>query len=93
MRRINRGERKKVETGLKRLGQIYRDDLMPDGEYRRQKKMLEDQLVSLQVPGQDAVEEARKLLEGLSKLWKRSDPGERHQILTLMLEAVNGLHQ
>ena len=52
------------------------------------KKMLEDQLVSLQVPGLDAVQEAGKLLEDLPKLWKRADLGERRKILTLMLEAV-----
>ncbi len=87
VKRINR-ERKKVETRLKRLGQIYLDDLIPDDEYRSQKKMLEDQLVSLQVPGLNAVKEAGKLLEDLPKLWKRADLSERRKILTLMLEAV-----
>ena len=88
MKRVNR-ERKKVETRLKKLGQVYLDDDNMDFEdYRSRKKMLEDQLVSLQVPGLDAVKEAGKLLEDLPKLWKRADLGERRKILTLMLEAV-----
>ena len=88
VKRVNR-ERKKVEIRLKKLGLVYIDDDNMDFEdYRSRKKMLEDQLVALQVPGLDAVEEAGKLLEDLPRLWKRADLGERRKILTLMLEAV-----
>ena len=65
VKRVNR-EHKKVETRLKKLGQVYLDDdNMVLEDYRRRKKKLEDQLVSLQVPGLDAVKQAGKLLEGV----------------------------
>ncbi len=88
VKRINR-ERKKVETRLKKLGQVYLDDDNMDLEdYKGRKKRLEDQLSSLQVPGLDAVQEAGKLLEDLPKLWERANLGERRRILMSMLEAV-----
>ncbi len=74
---------------LKKLGQVYLDDDNMDHEdYRRSKMKLESQLVSLQVPGLDAVQEAGKLLEDLPKLWKRANLDERRRILMSMLEAV-----
>ena len=73
---------------LKRLGQVFLDGLVQIGEYRRQKKILEDKLSGLIVPGVDAVLEAGKLLEDLPKLWQEADMGERREILTAMLDAV-----
>ncbi|MCH8062445.1 MAG: hypothetical protein IH861_08075 [Chloroflexi bacterium] len=40
-------------------------------DYKGRKRKLEDQLISLQVPGLDAVKKAGKLLEDLPKLWRR----------------------
>ena len=45
-------------------------------------------MVSLQVPGLDAVQEAGKLLEDLPRLWKRADLADRRGILMSMLDAV-----
>jgi site-specific DNA recombinase len=81
-------ERRKAEERLKRLGQVYLDELMEYEEYRRQKRQLEDRLTTLVVPGVDAVVEAGKLLEDLPELWSKADLGERRKILTTMLEAV-----
>jgi len=81
-------ERKQSEQRLKRLGQVYLDDLIPYDEYKRQKRNLEDQLQSLVVPGVDAAKEAGRLLEDLPQLWEQADLGEKRKILLTMLEAV-----
>lgn len=90
VKRANR-ERKNVETEtrLKKLGQVYLDDDNMDFEdYKGRKKKLEDQLVSLQIPGLDVVKCAGKLLNDLPRLWKKAYPSERRGILMSMLEAV-----
>jgi uncharacterized protein (DUF3084 family) len=40
-------ERKEVEQRLRRLGQVYLDGLLPQEEYQRQKRQLEERLSSL----------------------------------------------
>ncbi len=81
-------ERKKIEQRLKRLGQIYLDDLMEYDEYRRQKRQLEERLSEMVIPGFDAAEQAGKLLESLPKLWEKAELSERRRILMTMLDAV-----
>ncbi|MFQ6028746.1 MAG: recombinase family protein [Dehalococcoidia bacterium] len=87
VKRVER-ERKATEQRLKRLGQVYLDELMDYDEYRRQKRQLEEKLGSLVVPGIEAAQEAGKLLEDLPQLWDEADLGERRKILMTMLEAV-----
>ena len=62
---------------------MYNDD-----DYRREKRLLEDKLAGLVVPGVDAAQEAGKLLENLPVLWEQADLGERRRILMTMLDAV-----
>ncbi len=82
-------ERKGTAQRLKRLGQVYLDDLMTPEEYRRQKRLLEDRIQALVVPGVDAVEEAGKLLECLPELWEEADLTERRKILVTMLDGIS----
>ena len=77
-----------TQQRLKRLGQVYLDGLVQIDEYRRQKRILEDKLSGLIVPGVDTAMEAGKLLEDLPKLWQEANMGERRKILTAMLDAV-----
>ena len=51
--RVERG-RKEAEQRLRRLGQVYLDNLIPHEEYKRQKRQLEEKLQLLVVPGVDA---------------------------------------
>ena len=81
-------ERKEVQRRLKRLGQVYLDNLIPVEEYHRQKRLLEDRMASLLIPAVDATEEAGKLLENLPDLWEKATVNERRRILLTMLEAV-----
>ena len=81
-------ERRQLENRLKRLGQVYLDELLDYEDYRRQKRQLEDQLSSLVVPGIDSMQEAGKLLERLPELWRKANLAEKHKILTTMLDAV-----
>ena len=80
--------RKETEQRLKRLAQVYLDGLRTPEEYQREKRLLEDRLASLVVPGVDAAREAGKLLENLPPLWEQANLGERRRILLTMLDAV-----
>ena len=55
-------ERDQVQQRLRRLGKAYVDGLYGDEDYRREKRLLEERLGSLVVPGVDAAREAGKLL-------------------------------
>ena len=81
-------ERKKVEQRQRRLAQVYVDGHVPQEEYRRQKKQLEERLRSLVVPDADAAVTAGKLVEGLPALWDNADLAERRRLLMTMLDAV-----
>ena len=81
-------DRKKAEQRLKRLAQVYVDGHVPDNEYRRQKKQLEEKLRSLVVPDADAAVTAGRFLEDLPAPWEKADLGERRRILLTMLDAV-----
>ena len=80
--------RLKTEQRLRRLGQVYMDQLIEEPEYRRQKRLLEEQLQSLTIPKEDAATNAGKLLEDLPRLWQQADLGERRRLLVAMLDAV-----
>ena len=81
-------ERDQVQQRLRRLGKAYVDGLYGDEDYRREKRLLEERLGSLVVPGVDAAREAGKLLENLPQLWAQADLGERRKLLGTMLDAV-----
>ncbi len=83
-----REEGKRAKERLRRLGRVYLDGLFPEGEYRRQKQLLDTQLESLVIPEIDATEEAGRLLTQLPELWDRATLGERHELLTRMLDGV-----
>ena len=81
-------ERKGTEQRLKRLGQVYMDNLVYHEEYLRQRRMLEDRIATLVVPRVDATREAGKLLEDLPTLWEEADLTERRKLLLSILDAV-----
>ena len=77
-----------MEKRIKRLGQIYVDGVIPEGDYRYQKRTLELELGSLVMPEVDAMKEAAKLLQDLPKLWEEATVDERRRLLMAMLDAV-----
>ncbi len=81
-------ERKKVQQRLQRLSEVYLDGLRTRDDYLREKRRLEDQLVSLVVPGVDAAREAGKLLEHLLSLWEQANLTERRKLWLSILDAV-----
>jgi hypothetical protein len=81
-------EKKKVQQQLRRLVQVYVDGHVPNDEYGRQRKRLEERLRSLVVPDAEVALDAGKILEDLPRLWKNADLGERRRLLTTMLDAV-----
>ncbi len=80
--------RQHVEERLRRLGQIYLDEVIPEGDYRYQKRTLELELGSLVMPEVDAMKEAAKLLQDLPRLWEGATVDERRRLLMAMLDAV-----
>jgi len=81
-------ERGKAEEKLRRMARAYVDGLFPDGEYHRQKRLLEMELESLVVPQASAAEEAGKLIQDLPRLWDGANQEERRKLLLTMLDAV-----
>ncbi len=65
-----------------------RGGLFDEVEYHRQKKSLEWELESLLIPEVDAAKEAGRLLADMPKLWAGATLLERHQMLTVILDAV-----
>jgi len=72
----------------RRMGKAYADGLFPDGEYQRQKKLLEMELESLVVPAANAAEEAGNLINNLKNLWAEATVEEQRKLLLTMLDGV-----
>ena len=83
-----RERRQHLEERRKRLGRAYVDGHYADEEYRRQLRVIDQEMESLVVPEASAAEEAGYLLEQLPALWREADPEERRTLLLPMLEAV-----
>jgi site-specific DNA recombinase len=74
-------QRHDVQEKLRRMARVYVDNLFPDEEYNRQKRLLEMELESLTVPQANAAEEAGKLLMDLPRLWAGATPEEGRKLL------------
>ncbi len=70
------------------MAKAYIDGVFPDGEYHRQKRLLEMELGSLVIPQANAAEEAGKLIMDLPKLWSEANFEEKRKLLLAMLDAV-----
>ncbi len=81
-------KRHNTQEKLRRMAKAYIDGVFPDGEYYRQKKLLEMELESLVAPQADAAEEAGKLILDLPMLWGKANQEEKRKILLTMLDAV-----
>ena len=81
-------ERQAVQEKLRRMAKAYIDGVFPDGEYHRQKRLLEMELESLVIPQANAAEEAGKLIMDLPKLWSEANFEEKRKLLLAMLDAV-----
>jgi len=77
-----------VEEKLRRMAKAYVDNLFPDAEYHRQKRLLEMELESLAVPEANAAEEAGRLIQDLPQLLAGATLEERRRLLLTMLDAV-----
>jgi len=81
-------EREATKEKIRRMAKAYVDGVFPDGEYNRQKRLLEMELESLVVPAANAAEEAGKLILNLKELWAEANVDERRKLLLSMLDAV-----
>ena len=78
--------RKKLQERLRRLRKLYLDEDYDEGEYRRQRQLLDAELESLAVPEADAATEAGHLIEKLPELWAWASVEDRRRLLTTMLD-------
>ena len=81
-------KRQNTQEKLRKMAKAYIDGVFPDGEYYRQKKLLEMEIESLVVPQADAAEEAGKLILDLPMLWDEANQEEKRKLLLTMLDAV-----
>jgi site-specific DNA recombinase len=72
----------------RRMGKAYVDGMFPDGEYQRQKKLLEMELESLVVPAANAAEQAGNLINNLKNLWAEATIEEQRKLLLTMLDGI-----
>ena len=83
-----KAERARVQEKLRRMTKAYMDNLFPDAEYHRQKRLLEMELESQVLPQVNAAEEAGKLVLDVPRLWAEANLEERRRLLLTMLDAV-----
>ncbi len=81
-------ERKQITDKLKRLSKVYVDGLIEEREYNLQRKLLQDRMETLVVPEMDATIKAGELIENLGNIWHEATLEEKHDLLTIMLDAV-----
>jgi len=70
------------------MARTFIDELLDEGEYTRQKRILELELESLVVPEVQTSKEAGKLLQDLPRLWFLANLEEQRKLLVSMLDAV-----
>jgi hypothetical protein len=70
-------ERIQAKQRLRRRDRACVDRMYHDDDYRREKRFPEDKLAGLVVPGVDAAQEARKLLENPPNIWAEANLSER----------------
>ena len=81
-------ERKSAEARLTRLGRAYVDGLIGERAYQSEKRQLKERISSLVVPEVDLAVEAGALLDQVQDLWAEATLGERHELLSGMIDAV-----
>ena len=64
------------------------DGLVEERNYNLQRNLLQDTLETLIVPEMDATIKAGELIENLGNLWKEATLDEKHNLLSILLDAV-----
>ena len=81
-------ERQRLETQLKRLGQLFVLDEIDEKEFLQHREQLRTQLTMLKPPELPNLERAAALLQNLGQLWQAAEQVERKQIAHTLLKAV-----
>ncbi len=85
-----RERRQQLEERLRRLGKAYVDGFYAEADYHRGKRYIGMGMGSLVVPGADAVERARRLIERLPALWFEANMEERRKKYNLAVRETLG---
>jgi len=80
--------RKRLEEKLRRIGNLYRDLVISDDQYRRERDAIRAELDALVIPDEREVVEAGLYLETMRDLWAAATLEEQRDICRLVLEAV-----
>jgi site-specific DNA recombinase len=86
-----RGERTRLETGLKRLGERYQWQEIEEVDYHRERIQLRKRLAELPAPVDEnviAFDRAASLLRPMGEIIEKADPERQRAILRHVLERV-----
>jgi hypothetical protein len=72
----------------RRLSRTCVNELIENGEYELQKKLLQNRINTLVIPEMDVTINAGALLENLGVIWANASMGKKYRLLTIMLDAV-----
>ncbi|MCH8348670.1 MAG: recombinase family protein, partial [Chloroflexi bacterium] len=81
-------ERHRLEEKLKRIKQQYREGDIDQREYEREMSLTKAALTAVQSPVDAQLVQLGDHIEGLIEAWTMATKEERHQLLTMMLDAV-----
>jgi len=82
------GERSSLEEKLKRIKYQYRERDIDQGEYEQEMSLTKAALAAAQPLVDDQLVQLGDHVEGLIEAWTMAAKEERHQLLTMMLDAV-----
>jgi DNA invertase Pin-like site-specific DNA recombinase len=81
-------ERKSVEEKLKRLGELYLDNMLNRASYLEQRDRLKRQLSILVVPEPQVLLETGRRIESFRQIWPLADYEQKREICRMLFEWV-----
>jgi hypothetical protein len=81
-------QRERVERKLARVAELYRDLVIDNEQYQRERDQLQAELKGLVIPEEEEMAEAGIYLEDVGELWDEATLEEQRDILRLMLNEV-----
>jgi DNA invertase Pin-like site-specific DNA recombinase len=81
-------QRDRIERKLARVAELYRDLVIDNEQYQRERDQLQSELKTLVIPEEEEMAEAGIYLEDISELWDEATLEEQRDIVRLVLNEV-----
>jgi hypothetical protein len=81
-------QRDRIERKLARVAELYRDLVIDNEQYQRERDQLQGELKTLVIPEEEEMAEAGIYLEDISELWDEATLEEQRDIVRLVLNEV-----